>query len=343
MALTLPMETLSSIKVSFKVGLPDGTFTFDMVPVNAPDTGFQPEPGMRLHLDAIRDSTGITLTLFTSRRSDDDTVFDSLQKTFESSLATSPASSHWSSQSHSALPEPPLDYCKSRSVQECPPSEPERPMDLEFVSYSQPIPACEPIDMSLHNIPMGRFDSPEYQFELDDVQRNFDEFLLDSLNLEYHHNDDPNATQFNHGAELDESPKASSVSDCTFAEDTPDLTSVSSEPSASGSPAMRPRGARSRNLRCPEISCARHFTSKYTLSKHITTHEPKSQKFFPCTMGCTMRFSRKHDRLRHEVTQHGRVCEWGCNACLGFFSSESTLKKHKCRNPGGTRWVSDQG
>ncbi|KAJ7622296.1 hypothetical protein FB45DRAFT_927455 [Roridomyces roridus] len=58
------------------------------------------------------------------------------------------------------------------------------------------------------------------------------------------------------------------------------------------------------------------------------TPSPKAK--FRCTLGCSLDFSRKHDRLRHEVAQHGRTCEWECEQCGRFFSSEGTLKKHRC-------------
>jgi hypothetical protein len=102
-------------------------------------------------------------------------------------------------------------------------------------------------------------------------------------------------------------------------------TPASRRGSPSRSPASRPAH------RCPDPLCARNFTSDYTLAKHMKSHLPKAPRSFPCTMGCTMDFSRKHDRLRHEVAQHGRVCEAECSSCLGFFSSEATLKKHKCK------------
>ncbi|KAF7296930.1 Transcriptional regulator prz1 [Mycena indigotica] len=116
--------------------------------------------------------------------------------------------------------------------------------------------------------------------------------------------------------------------------------SSNSAPSSVASPL--PAGSRRKRpttLHCSEDDCTRSFTSQYTLMKHVKAHERKEKKYFPCSMGCDMRFSRKHDRLRHEVTQHGRVCEWGCPVCLGFFSSESTLTKHKCKaTAGSSRW-----
>ncbi|KAJ7642263.1 hypothetical protein FB45DRAFT_1126696 [Roridomyces roridus] len=57
--------------------------------------------------------------------------------------------------------------------------------------------------------------------------------------------------------------------------------------------------------------------------------DPKSK--FQCTLGCDLKFSRRHDRLRHEVAQHGRECEWEC---------PGTLEKHRCV---GRRSGSDGG
>jgi hypothetical protein len=48
-----------------------------------------------------------------------------------------------------------------------------------------------------------------------------------------------------------------------------------------------------------------------------------------------------HDRLRHEITQHGKICEFTCPVCNRFFSTEKFLKSHKCpgvRAGGLTRW-----
>jgi 5-methylcytosine-specific restriction endonuclease McrA len=39
--------------------------------------------------------------------------------------------------------------------------------------------------------------------------------------------------------------------------------------------------------------------------------------------------------LRHEVTQHGKVCEFICTDCGRFFSSQKTLDNHKCPATGG--------
>lgn len=95
-----------------------------------------------------------------------------------------------------------------------------------------------------------------------------------------------------------------------------------------------------RRFPCLILGCARRFTSQYTLKVHMEAHKPKPRVSFPCTHGCSERFSRQHDRLRHEVAKHGRVCEFLCDDCGRFFSSKKTLGNHKCPlAQGGTRWV----
>jgi hypothetical protein len=97
-----------------------------------------------------------------------------------------------------------------------------------------------------------------------------------------------------------------------------------------------------RRFSCLIPGCARRFTSQYTLKVHMDAHKPKPRTPFPCTLGCSETFSRQHDRLRHEVAKHGKVCDWLCHDCGRFFSSKKTLGNHKCPNaPGGTRWVTE--
>ncbi|KAJ7757406.1 hypothetical protein DFH07DRAFT_919669 [Mycena maculata] len=113
-------------------------------------------------------------------------------------------------------------------------------------------------------------------------------------------------------------------------------TPSTSDSSLCNSP--RPRSGCSK-LRRSSPTCPPYFAAKSTASKPL---KARSTQVFPCTMGCPLDFSRKHDRMRHEVSQHGRVCEWGCDTCLGFFSSEATLKKHKCKISAGTRRIGDK-
>lgn len=95
-----------------------------------------------------------------------------------------------------------------------------------------------------------------------------------------------------------------------------------------------------RRFPCAIIGCERRFTSQYTLKVHMEAHKPKPRSSFPCTLGCQERFSRQHDRLRHEVAKHGKICEFSCEDCGRFFSTKKTLGNHKCPvAQGGTRWV----
>lgn len=83
-------------------------------------------------------------------------------------------------------------------------------------------------------------------------------------------------------------------------------------------------------LRCLIPDCHRCFTSEYAMRLHSNSHISKQQAAFKCTLGCPEKFSRRHDRLRHEVRQHGRVCDWVCWECRRYFSSERTLRNHRC-------------
>ncbi|KAJ7661017.1 hypothetical protein B0H17DRAFT_330523 [Mycena rosella] len=174
MALTIPIETLSNMKVLFKVGLPAGTFAFDMVPGNASDVaGAQLEGGMKLHLSAFHDSTGVTLTLSTSGQSSGRSNEESLEAVFD---CNSPPLSGFPDQS--------FDYGTSHSAPDSA-SEPDPSNNLDFMSYPQSIPtmpSSEHLDLVLQNL---RFDSPDYLFDLQDARGNFNDFLGNPLNLEY--------------------------------------------------------------------------------------------------------------------------------------------------------------
>jgi len=105
-------------------------------------------------------------------------------------------------------------------------------------------------------------------------------------------------------------------------------------------PSLTPEQNQRRRFSCTIPGCVRRFTSQYTLKVHLEAHRPKPRVSLPCTMGCSERFSRQHDRLRHEVAKHGKVCEWLCDECGRFFSTSRTLGNHKCPSAkGGTRWV----
>lgn len=108
-----------------------------------------------------------------------------------------------------------------------------------------------------------------------------------------------------------------------------------SSPNQSDNDQNNPR----RRYPCLILGCSRRFTSQYTLKVHMEAHKPKPRVSFPCTLGCSEKFSRQHDRLRHEVAKHGKVCEFSCEDCGRFFSTKKTLGNHKCPVAQGTRWV----
>lgn len=95
------------------------------------------------------------------------------------------------------------------------------------------------------------------------------------------------------------------------------------------------RACKRRRFSCSYEGCTRRFTSHYTLKLHQDAHKPKERQWYTCTAGCSEHFSRQHDRLRHEVAKHGKVCEWICRDCQRFFSSGRTLGNHKCPGQAG--------
>lgn len=119
-------------------------------------------------------------------------------------------------------------------------------------------------------------------------------------------------------------------------------SSRESSPLRSASETPPPSQDSRRRLPCLITGCIRRFTNQYTLKVHMEAHKPKPRASFPCTLGCAEHFSRQHDRLRHEVAKHGKICEFICNDCGRFFSTKKTMGNHKCpMAQGGTRWVSN--
>ncbi|KAJ8081286.1 hypothetical protein PM082_007120 [Marasmius tenuissimus] len=121
-----------------------------------------------------------------------------------------------------------------------------------------------------------------------------------------------------------------------------DSSEAEPKPSSERKDPAPPAGKRTRNsnrrsLPCLESTCPRQFTTEHTRLMHMQTHRPKLQASFPCTMGCSEQFSRRHDRFRHEVRKHGYRSEWNCAECSGVFSSERSLTAHKCEGK-GVKW-----
>ncbi|KAK1220308.1 hypothetical protein PQX77_016933 [Marasmius sp. AFHP31] len=98
------------------------------------------------------------------------------------------------------------------------------------------------------------------------------------------------------------------------------------------------QSSRPRPFACRFPGCERVFTSNYTRETHMLTHRPKRKQTYQCTVGCNALFSRKHDRWRHEVSQHGKPSQWTCSRCSQYFSSEKSLSVHNCDRPMRLQW-----
>ncbi|KAJ7699535.1 hypothetical protein B0H17DRAFT_1129150 [Mycena rosella] len=325
MSLTLPIQALATMQVSFKVELMDGKFTFDMIRENgAGIPGLQSESGKTLQLCAVRASGGVTLTIRVSCEVEDNSNGE----------------------------------VELGGI-----------YDMEFLLHCPHIPDTT---FRLFDVPdaLSGFDMTESPFSALTTDTLYDrrdyfnpgipsagsrksliyasDFVLITASEERANSwctapsDFLSRTPLPHLDVFDPMPDTlpeapPDVSPGISNSSTTDDTS-SSAPSTPSEIHASPRGP-SRSSRphgiyhCPEPECQRNFKSRYTLSKHVQAHRRKTQSPFPCVMGCARQFSRKHDRLRHEVTQHGRVCAT-CGACQGFFSSEATLSRHKCRMRG---------
>ncbi|TRM66626.1 hypothetical protein BD626DRAFT_581519 [Schizophyllum amplum] len=96
---------------------------------------------------------------------------------------------------------------------------------------------------------------------------------------------------------------------------------------------------------CPIPSCTKRCKTQHTLSVHLRAHsKPKQRPEFPCSVpGCHLHFSRRHDRLRHEVAKHNKTTDvHRCRECGHVFSFKKTLGNHRCSaGAGKTKWVGD--
>ncbi|KAJ6549320.1 hypothetical protein DFH09DRAFT_1087071 [Mycena vulgaris] len=192
MALTLPMAVLSNMKVSFKVGLSDGTFAFDMAPMTAPSDMLDLRPesghGMKLHLSAVAEAGSVVLTLYTSgqriNRVGEESMLGRSNKTCGAALFTPRTSSDATSQSTSGRPGQSLDYSASNCVPDHA-GDHDRDESLAFMTHSQSITMQEPLDPAFQTLPLRTFDTPDGLFDLQAAQNNFDNLILDSFTLEY--------------------------------------------------------------------------------------------------------------------------------------------------------------
>ncbi|KAJ7723001.1 hypothetical protein DFH07DRAFT_283574 [Mycena maculata] len=324
---TLPIQALAAMQVSLKIGS-DGHFALEMGQANDADIPHAQLDGVKLHLHSVTASTGATLTLFVSVEAENG---DRRQALYHPIMPVGSC----------------LDPSRTQPALECSTGA----QTLDFFSQLYSVGTLDSLKVPLDFLQAverdkGALESPE-AFDAFQIYEGLSQ-ALDTDDLEPCHSNvtSPDLSPAYESCDCDMQDVAASdstsrnatlpdtstsPSECNA--DHPEAlssTSGSSNPSAPGSPhplTLAPR----RDLHCPEPSCPRKFTSRYTLSKHAQKHVAKPPPCFPCSMGCGLEFSRRHDRLRHEVSQHGRVREWECKLCLGFFSSQGTLKKHKCK------------
>ncbi|THU76795.1 hypothetical protein K435DRAFT_974285, partial [Dendrothele bispora CBS 962.96] len=86
-----------------------------------------------------------------------------------------------------------------------------------------------------------------------------------------------------------------------------------------------------RNSQFPCRTCDRVFTREYTRKVHEDAHVARAAGPLLCREpNCNTKFSRSHDRLRHEVRIHGHEAHI-CAICNNMFSSLKSLQKHQCK------------
>ncbi|EIW81160.1 hypothetical protein CONPUDRAFT_165374 [Coniophora puteana RWD-64-598 SS2] len=158
--------------------------------------------------------------------------------------------------------------------------------------------------------------------------------LIDASKLSNYSNDSPS----NHGLVV-HIPEHDPAADCASPVCSPASSCHNGESAETRNETTEPVGPKRRPLRFPCLhdGCPRKFSSEYTLNLHMTTHQyrDKPKVRYPCEMGCSETFSRQHDRLRHEVAKHGRMCQWFCSRCRRVFSRQSTRDKHRCSDVAG--------
>ncbi|KAJ7746182.1 hypothetical protein DFH07DRAFT_1038625 [Mycena maculata] len=372
MSFSLPLEVLSAMQISFKVGLPDGKFGFDMVPTEPQGTAnLHPPTGLKLHLRASRDCNGVILTVSTSGGSHSPSDGKASEYTLggqSNGNVSSPASTHpfdldfplSCEDEHRTSGPSLLDsflsettetlnmYCDGPSVL--------GPREDVFRAQLPGLDTDNLLYCDDHQSNSGPAILDSFPAEMTETGNTYcdgptalDHLLFQRMclpptdtilaHIEEVHNE--KRTPNNQSTDSHQSPSDnidiaqdfafSAESDGT---DSP-LPTTPSTADSSRSSSPRP----SWKLRRAAPPYSPYFIAKPTSPKHP---KAKPTQVFPCTMGCALDFSRKHDRMRHEVSQHGRVCEWRCDICLGFFSSEATLRKHKCKISGGARRIGDK-
>ncbi|KAJ7780308.1 hypothetical protein DFH07DRAFT_765588 [Mycena maculata] len=313
--LSFPVEELSRLQLLFKVGVPNGSFAFDVS--STPEcVAQQARSGIKVHFCVEATPAGVTLRIWTSP--------ENTSKSMDS-ISTS-----------NALMSPGLDIIQQEGIAES---------EYLWGLYSLDA-ACTDILLGVDSLVSGGEACSVFGFS-NHLDPDSEGMMADSTNtnnIDTTENstleDSSNVwspTLTNDPKEIP-SPPSASHSASPITSDTSSGSSPTSHESSPPSPSVSSASPRPK-FECPEPQCKRMFKHPHTLKVHLKTHKSKPRRVFQCTGGCAAFFSRQHDRLRHEVTQHGRVCEWVCEICSVFFSTSRTLENHRCKGASGTRWV----
>ncbi|KAJ7077613.1 hypothetical protein C8R44DRAFT_992881 [Mycena epipterygia] len=320
MSLTLPIEAMSQLQVSFKVLLPDGRFSFDMAPNPAPCSPRVSD--LKLHFQGTHDETGGVIF----------TVWVSGLET-ESDDGATPENSDMYTPSSNYIDD--LSETNAADVQ--------APTIIASTSHPR-VPITEPTDIFDDDDPY----TTGWPFL--DVNQNHQEMLLSQYSDTHLEMAPPlgepttppspcissrppayHSVSFVAVADLGSGASPSVATSPGTPSSSQSDASCAPSPSSSGEPSSAAPPDPSRPFKCLHADCPLWFKRMYTRRVHMNTHLPGSgrERRFPCTSaGCGMQFSRKHDKLRHEVGNHGMSTQWTCAPCNKFFSSQTTLERH---------------
>ncbi|KAF2721580.1 hypothetical protein K431DRAFT_284727 [Polychaeton citri CBS 116435] len=83
------------------------------------------------------------------------------------------------------------------------------------------------------------------------------------------------------------------------------------------------------NASCSCDKCGKLFQRSYNLKAHMETHDPHRSQPHVCQYaGCSKRFVRRTDLLRHEQSVHVKAKNYSCPLCDSSFARKDTLRRH---------------
>ncbi|KAF7320643.1 hypothetical protein HMN09_00149000 [Mycena chlorophos] len=329
MALTLPLEMLWHTQLSFRVAFSDGSFALNMANASG-DSPSDPNTGINLRLETVTDCDGVTLLLSAARFEPEPrcSADEDYHRSQERAPTTSPAGdARWLSPISGSLGEIfPPSFVDDSGTARIP-----SPTTFDFGLTDQDL--FDSLNFGV-GLPGARWEPSDDFDRLGNLKGLAD--MEVSPVVQPTEPVEP-LSPANQWIPYSTNASAAACSSPSSSRSSPSSSSSVLDPFTPPTPQQAPRRKRPLTLDCPEPDCERSFTSQYTLTKHVRAHARKEKPHFDCSL-CQMSFSRKHDRLRHEISQHRLACDWACAQCFGFFSSEVTLNKHKCKAKSAKRW-----